>query len=71
MESVVAWVKVTHKRRLTVLEVDAERHPLLVEQLGVTTAPALVLVEDRRVIGLLEGRVSGREIDQLIRSHLG
>jgi thioredoxin-like negative regulator of GroEL len=70
MESVVAWVKVTHKRRLTVLEVDAERHPLLVEQLGVTTAPALVLVEDRRVIGLLEGRVSGREIDQLIRSHL-
>jgi thioredoxin-like negative regulator of GroEL len=71
MESLVAWVKVTHKRRLTVLEVDADRHPLLVEQLGVTTAPALVLVKDRQIIGLLEGRVSGREIDHLIRPHLG
>lgn len=71
MESLVAWVKVTQKRRLTVLEVDAERHPMLVEQLGVTTAPALVLVKDRRVVGLLEGRVSGREIDELIRPHLG
>jgi thioredoxin-like negative regulator of GroEL len=70
MESLVAWVKVTQKRRLTVLEVDAELHPTLVEQLGVTTAPALVLVKDRQVVGLLEGRVSGREIDALIRPHL-
>jgi thioredoxin-like negative regulator of GroEL len=70
MESLVAWVKVTQKRRLTVLEVDAERHPLLVEQLGVKSAPALVLVKDRRVVGVLEGRVSGHEIDDLIRPHL-
>ena len=67
MESLVAWVKVTQKRRLTVFEVDAELHPTLLEQLGVTSAPALVLVKDREVVGLLEGRVSGREIDELIR----
>jgi thioredoxin-like negative regulator of GroEL len=42
-----------------------------VAQLGVTTAPALVLVKDRQVVGALEGRVSGREIDDLIRPHLG
>jgi thioredoxin-like negative regulator of GroEL len=70
MESLVAWVKVTQKRRLTVLDVDAELHPTLVEHLGVTTAPALVLVKDRQVVGRLEGRVSGREIDELIRPHL-
>lgn len=70
MESLVAWIKVTQKRRLTVLEVDSERHPLLVERLGVTTAPALALVKDRQVVGLLEGRVTSSEIDELIRSHL-
>lgn len=70
MASLVAWVKVTQKRRLTVLEVDTEQHPMLVARLGVTTAPSLVLVKDRHVVGLLEGRVSGREIDDLIRPHL-
>ena len=70
MESLVAWVKVTQKRRLTVLELDAERHSSLVARLGVTTAPSLVLVKDRRVVGRLEGKVSGREIDDLIRPHL-
>ena len=70
MESLVAWVKVTQKRRLTVLELDADRHSGLVARLGVTTAPSLVLVKDRRVVGRLEGKVSGREIEDLIRPHL-
>ncbi len=70
MESLVAWVKVTQKRRLTVLELDAERDSGLVARLGVTTVPSLVLVKDRRVVGRLEGKVSGREIDDLIRPHL-
>ncbi len=70
MESLVAWIKVTQKRRLTVLELDADRHSGLVARLGVTTIPSLVLVKDRRVIGRLEGKVSGREIDDLIRPHL-
>ena len=70
MESLVAWVKVTQKRHLTVLELDADRHSGLVAQLGVTTAPSLVLVKDRRVVGRLEGKVTGREIDELIRPHL-
>jgi thioredoxin-like negative regulator of GroEL len=66
MESLVAWVKVTQKRKLKVLELDADRHSQLVAQLGVTTAPSLVLVQNRRVVGRLEGRVSGRQIDDLI-----
>ena len=70
MESLVAWVKVTQKRRLTVLELDADRHSGLVARLGVTNAPSLVLVKNRRVVGRLEGKVSGRQIDDLIRPHL-
>ena len=66
----MAWVKVTQKRRLTVVEVDADRQPGFVARLGVTTAPCLVLVKDRRVVGRLEGKVSGRQIDDLIRPHL-
>ena len=71
MESLVAWVKVTQKQRLSVLELDADRHSGLVARLGVKTAPSLVLVKDRRVVGRLEGKASGRQIDDLISPHLG
>ena len=70
MESLVAWVKVTQKRRLRVVELDADRHSDLVWQLGVTTAPSLVVVKDRQVVGRLEGKASGRQIEELIRPYL-
>ena len=70
MESLVAWVKVTQKRRLRVVELDADRHADLVSQLGVTTAPSLVVVKDRQVVGRLEGKASGRQIEELIRPYL-
>ena len=70
MESLVAWVKVTQKRHLDVLELDVDRHSSLVAELGVETAPSLVVVKDRRVVGRLEGKASGRQIEELIRPHL-
>jgi thioredoxin-like negative regulator of GroEL len=70
MESLVAWVKVTQKRRLDVMELDADRHSTLVAKLGVRTAPSLVLVKDSRVVGRLEGRASGRQIEELIRPYV-
>jgi len=70
MESLVAWVKVTQKKRLRVVDLDADANPELVEELGVSKVPALVLVKDRRVLGRLEGRVTGREIEDLIRPHI-
>ena len=70
MESLVAWVKVTRKKQLNVLEVDADRSPALVRRLGVTTIPTLVLVKERQIVGRLEGRVTGRQIEELIRPHL-
>jgi thioredoxin-like negative regulator of GroEL len=70
MESLVAWVKVTQKKRLRVIDVDADENPAVVSKLDVDTIPALVLIQDRRVVGRLEGRATGQQIDDLIRPHL-
>ena len=70
MESLVAWVKVTQKKHLQVIEVDADRQPSLARSLAVRRIPALVVVKDRRVVGRIEGRATGRQIDELIRPHL-
>ena len=70
MESLVAWVKVTQKKRLRVVDVDAERSRALAERLQVRKVPSLVLVKDRQVVGRLEGRATGRQIEELIRPYL-
>ena len=70
MASLVAWVKVTQKRKLRVIDVDVDTHPALVCELGVIEVPALVLVKDRNVVARLVGRATGREIDEFIRPHL-
>lgn len=70
MESLVAWVKVTKRKRLRVVEVDADRQSELVERLGVTEVPALVLVDDAHVVDRLEGRSTGRQIEDFVRPHL-
>jgi thioredoxin-like negative regulator of GroEL len=70
MESLVAWVKVTQKKRLRVVNIDADTHPALVQQLHVEEVPSLVLIKDSHVVGRLEGRSTGRQIDDLIRRHV-
>ena len=70
MESLVAWVKVTQKKRLRVVDLDAERSAALAERLRIRKIPALLLVKNRRVVGRLEGRATGRQIEELIRAHL-
>jgi thioredoxin-like negative regulator of GroEL len=70
MESLVAWVKVTQKKRLRVIDVDADENPSVLEKLAVRTIPALVLIKNRRVLGRIEGRATGQQIDDLIRPHL-
>ena len=68
--SLFAWVKVTQKRKLNVIDVDVDSNPDLVGALGVVELPALVLIKDRRVVARLEGRATGRQIDEPIRPHL-
>ncbi len=70
MESLVAWVKVTQKRRLRVVDLDADRAPELVDRLAVRRVPSLLVLEEGNVVDRLEGRATGRQIDELIRPHL-
>jgi thioredoxin-like negative regulator of GroEL len=70
MESLVAWVKVNQKGRLRVVEVDADRRIDLVRRLAIREFPSLVLLDGHRVLGRLEGRATGHQIDELIRSHV-
>lgn len=70
MSSLVAWVGVTEKKRLRVLEVDADEHADLAEALDVSTVPTLVLLRGRTVLGRLDGRATGNDISRLIRPHI-
>ena len=71
MESLVAWVKVTKKRHVRVIRLDADEHPDVVRRLRIRAIPTLLLVREDRVLGRLEGRSTGRQIDDLIDRHAG
>ena len=71
MASLVAWVHVTEKNRLRVLEVDADANEPLMRALDVDTVPTLVLLGgSSQVLARHEGRATGRQIERLIRSHV-
>ena len=70
MESLVAWVEVTQKRRVRVVKLDVDRHGEAARRLRVRCVPSLLLVQDGRVVGRLEGRSTGRQIDELIDEHV-
>lgn len=71
MASLVAWVGVTEKKRLKVVEVDTDANATLAQTLDVSSVPALVLLRGNRVLGRLDGRVTGPDINRLIRPHVG
>jgi thioredoxin-like negative regulator of GroEL len=70
MASLVAWVRVTEKKRLRVVEVDADEHAELADALEVSTVPTLVLLRGRKILGRLDGRATGNDITRLIGPHL-
>jgi len=70
MSSLVAWVGVTEKKRLRVVEVDTAANENLARALDVSSAPALVLLRGRKVVGRLDGRATGTDINRLIRPHV-
>lgn len=70
MESLVAWIKVTRKKQLRVVDLDADRNSELAHHLGVRETPTLLVLTGGAVVGRLEGRSTGRQIEALIRPHL-
>ena len=71
MASLIAWIGVTEKKRLRVIAVDADASPKLAAALEVSVVPTLVLLRGSKVLGRLEGRVTGNEITRLIGPHVG
>ena len=67
MQSLIAWLKVTRKSTLLVEEVDVQVNPSLAERLGIVRTPTLVVVADGRAAARLEGRATGKQIDDLLR----
>lgn len=70
MDSLVAWVRVTRKRQLRVVDVEASSNPEVVEMLNLSVVPALALLQDGRVVGRLEGKATGDQIEDLIRPYV-
>ena len=70
MESLVAWVEVTQRKRLRVLALDADRNPELAHHLGVSGTPTLLVVRGGSVLQRHEGRATGRQIEELIAPFL-
>jgi thioredoxin-like negative regulator of GroEL len=70
MSSLVAWVSVTEKARLRVIEVDADENETFARALKVSAVPTLLVVHGRRVLARHEGRATGQDIEELIRPHV-
>ncbi len=70
MDSLVAWVRVTRKRQLRVVDVEASTNPEVVELLQISAVPALALLDGGRVVGRLEGKATGDQIEELIRPYV-
>lgn len=70
MESLLAHFQRKERARIRVRRVDVDRRPDLAERFGVTEVPTLVLVEDRRVAGRIEGRATAPAIERMLEPHL-
>lgn len=70
MASLVAWIRVTEKKRLRVVEVDADANSKLADALDVSDVPALVLLQGSKVLARLNGRATGSDITRLIRPYV-
>lgn len=70
MESLLAHLARKERHRVRIHQVDVDRRPDLAEKLRVESAPAIVLVKDRRVVARIAGRASAPRIEALLDEHL-
>jgi thioredoxin-like negative regulator of GroEL len=70
MESLIAQLSRKERGRIRVRRVDIAERPDLARRLKVETVPTLLLVKDKRVVGRLEGRASGTQIERMLQEKL-
>ena len=71
MDSVVDHFMRTHRGRLKVAKVELAERADLAERFGVTEGPTLLLLEDLREVGRLEGRHTLPHIKEVFEPLLG
>jgi thioredoxin-like negative regulator of GroEL len=71
MESVLARLQVRERRRVRVCRIDADARPDLVRRLGVQEVPSVVMLEGRRRVACLRGRVTLGQVEEALPSHRG
>ena len=70
MESLLAHIARKEREHLAVKKVDVDERPDVAARFRVAVAPALVLVQNRRVVARLDGRVTTPRIEEMLDSHL-
>lgn len=70
MDSLIAHVARKERQRLRVCRVDIEERPDLARRYRVGEAPALVLVQGRRVVARIDGRASAPRIEGMLEPFL-
>jgi len=70
MESLLAHIARKERHRLRVVQVDVQQRPDLAQRLAVEAEPTLVLVQSKRTVARLEGRVSAPRIEAMLEQHL-
>jgi thioredoxin-like negative regulator of GroEL len=71
MESLLAHLARKERTRLRVMRVDVEQQPELAERFRIADVPTLVLVNGKRVVDRIDGRVSAPKIEAMLEPHLG
>lgn len=70
MESLLAHFARKERRRLRIARIDVDAHPEVAEKFKVTLVPTLVLVDRKRAVARLDGRVSAPKIQAMLDPYL-
>lgn len=70
MESLLAHIARKERDHLDVRKIDIDERPDLAARFGVDSVPALRLVQARRVVARLDGRVTVPAIEEMLESFL-
>jgi thioredoxin-like negative regulator of GroEL len=70
MESLIAHIARSERRRLRIVQVDVDERADLVEKLAVLHVPTLVLVIAREAVARIDGRASAPKIEAMLERHL-
>ncbi len=70
MESPLAHLERKERLRLRVSRIDIDAAPELAARFGVSSAPTMLFIRNRRIVARHEGRASMPQIERLLETHL-